>query len=46
MSSASTVEPVPPPSRVLMEGYKGALDPIQDEHPRYNPVRIPAYPLA
>ncbi|KAK2795326.1 hypothetical protein FQN51_000511 [Onygenales sp. PD_10] len=34
---------VPPPSRVLVDGYRSGLDSIQDESPRYNPLN-PTHP--
>ncbi|KAK2805335.1 hypothetical protein FQN50_006236 [Emmonsiellopsis sp. PD_5] len=34
---------VPPPSRVLVDGYRSGLGSIQDESPRYNPLN-PTHP--
>lgn len=38
MSSISVAGVVPPPSRVLVDGYRSGVDSIRDESPRYNPV--------
>ncbi|KAL1957778.1 hypothetical protein VTO42DRAFT_5496 [Malbranchea cinnamomea] len=38
--SSASVDAVPPPSKVLMEGYKGVLDSIQDEDPEYNSLSL------
>lgn len=37
LSDSSFVSP-PPPSKVLLEGYRDVLDPANEEKPRYNPV--------
>ncbi|OJD13998.1 hypothetical protein AJ78_05611 [Emergomyces pasteurianus Ep9510] len=38
ISSISVAEMVPPPSRVLVDGYRSGINSIQDENPRYNPL--------
>ena len=40
-AAASYGAPQPPPSKVLMEGYRDALDPQPAEKPRYAPVGVP-----
>ncbi|PGH10609.1 hypothetical protein AJ80_07460 [Polytolypa hystricis UAMH7299] len=42
-ASSISMGSVPPPSRVLLDGFKSALDSIQDETPRYNPLN-PTHP--
>ncbi|EEH45579.1 uncharacterized protein PADG_01729 [Paracoccidioides brasiliensis Pb18] len=43
LSSISAAAFVPPPSRILVDGYRGELDSIQDASPRYNPLN-PTHP--
>ncbi|KKZ60809.1 hypothetical protein EMCG_04495 [[Emmonsia] crescens] len=38
ISSISVAGVVPPPSRVLVDGYRNGVDSIRDESPRYNPL--------
>ncbi|OAX77633.1 hypothetical protein ACJ72_08066 [Emergomyces africanus] len=38
ISSISVAAVVPPPSRVLIDGYRNGINSTQDEIPRYNPL--------
>ncbi|EGC43169.1 involucrin repeat protein [Histoplasma capsulatum var. duboisii H88] len=40
VSSISVLGVVPPPSRVLVDGYRSGFDSIEDESPRYNPLNV------